>query len=219
MPAYRVAEYIGAALDSILAQTFKDYEIIIVNDGSPDTDEFELALEPYRKSVIYIKQENGGPSAARNVAIQKARGEFLAFLDADDYWEPNYLEQQLAFLEKNRSVDLVYSDALLVGGSPLAGHTFMEVTPSEGEATFESLLGGRCTIILSGTVVRRQAVIDAGLFNEGLRYAEDYDLWLRIAKQGSRLAYQEQVLLNKRMHAASLSSDRHEAARKRVMRA
>src|ERR1044071_9350958 len=84
MPAYRVAEYIGAALDSILAQTFKDYEIIIVNDGSPDTDKFELALEPYRKSVIYIKQENGGPSAARNVAIQRARGEFLAFLDADD---------------------------------------------------------------------------------------------------------------------------------------
>ncbi len=215
MPAYRVAKYIGAALDSILAQTFKDYEIIIVNDGSPDTDKFELALEPYLKSVIYIKQENGGPSAARNVAIQRARGEFLAFLDADDYWEPNYLDQQLAFLEKNRSVDLVYSDSLLVGDSPLAGHTFMEVTPSWGEATFESLLSGRCTIILSGTVVRRQSVIDAGLFNEELRYAEDYDLWLRVAKQGSRLAYQEQVLLNKRMHGASLSSDRqrlHESA-------
>jgi O-antigen/teichoic acid export membrane protein/GT2 family glycosyltransferase/2-polyprenyl-3-methyl-5-hydroxy-6-metoxy-1,4-benzoquinol methylase len=215
MPAYRVAEYIVAALGSILAQTFTDYEIIIVNDGSPDTVEFELALEPYRKRVVYIKQENGGPSAARNVAIQKARGEFLAFLDADDYWEPNYLKQQLEFLEKNRSVDLVYSDALLVGGSPLAGRTFMEITPSQGEATFESLLGGRCTVILSGTVVRRQAVIDAGLFNEGLRYAEDYDLWLRMAKQGSRLAYQQQVLLNKRMHSASLSSDRmklHESA-------
>lgn len=215
MPAYRVAEYIGAALDSIFAQTFTDYEIIIVNDGSPDTKEFELALAPYRNRVVYITQENGGPSAARNVAIEKSRGEFLAFLDADDYWKPNYLSQQLEFLKNNRSVDMVYSDALLFGDSPLAGHTFMEITPSQGEVTFESLLGGRCTVILSGTVVRRQAVIDAGLFNEELRYAEDYDLWLRLAKHGLRLAYQEQVLLNKRMHAASLSSDRrklHESA-------
>ncbi|MGA9771355.1 MAG: glycosyltransferase [Blastocatellia bacterium] len=215
MPAYRVAEYIVAAMDSILAQTFTDYEIIIVNDGSPDTAEFELALEPYRNRVVYIKQENGGPSAARNVAINRARGQFLAFLDADDYWEPHYLDQQMAFLKKNPSVDLVYSDAILVGDSPLAGRSFMEITPSRGEVTFESLLGGHCTVLLSGTVVRRQAVINAGVFNEGLRYAEDYDLWLRLAKQGSRLAYQEQALLNKRMHSASLSSDRmklHESA-------
>lgn len=215
MPAYRVAEYIGAALDSILAQTYTKYEIIIVNDGSPDTAEFELVLEPYIDKVIYIKQENGGPSAARNVAIAKARGEFLAFLDADDYWEPSYLDQQLSFLEKNQSVDLVYSDALLVGNSPLAGHSFMEITPSQGEVTLENLLGGCCTIILSATVVRRQAVIDAGLFNKELRYAEDYDLWLRLAKDGSRMAYQKLVLINKRIHSASLSSDRmklHESA-------
>src|SRR6185503_2664052 len=208
VPAYRVAEFIGAALDSIFAQTFKDYEIIIVNDGSPDTPEFELAIEPYRERISYIRQENSGPSAARNVAIEVARGEFLAFLDADDYWEPNFLDQQMGFFKKNPAVDLVYSDALLFGDSPLSGRSFMEVTPSEGEVTFESLLGSRCTVLLSGTVARRQAVIDAGLFDEELRYAEDYDLWLRIAKNGSRLAYQDQVLLNKRIHAASLSSDR-----------
>lgn len=215
MPAFRVAEYIGAALDSIFAQTFTDYEIVIVNDGSPDTAELELALEPYRERVVYIKQENGGPSSARNSAIRIARGRYLAFLDADDYWEPNYLSEQMAFLKKNPSVDLVYSDALLVGDSPLAGHSFMEITPSEGEATFESLLGGRCTVILSGTVARKQAIIDAGQFNEALRYAEDYDLWLRLAKHGGRIGYQQKVLLNKRIHAASLSSDRlklHESA-------
>jgi O-antigen/teichoic acid export membrane protein/GT2 family glycosyltransferase/2-polyprenyl-3-methyl-5-hydroxy-6-metoxy-1,4-benzoquinol methylase len=208
VPAYRMAEFIGAAIDSIFAQTFTDYEVIIVNDGSPDTPDFELALEPYRERISYIKQENSGPSAARNVAIGVARGEFLAFLDADDYWEPNFLDQQIEFFKKNPAVDLVYSDALLFGDSPLSGRSFMEVTPSEGEVTFETLLGGRCIVILSGTVARRQAVINAGLFDEELRYAEDYDLWLRIAKNGSRLAYQRQVLLNKRIHAASLSSNR-----------
>jgi glycosyltransferase involved in cell wall biosynthesis/2-polyprenyl-3-methyl-5-hydroxy-6-metoxy-1,4-benzoquinol methylase len=215
MPAYRAAEYIGSALDSIFAQTFSDWEIILVNDGSPDTEELELALKPYAEKIIYIKQENGGPSVARNAAIEKARGEFLAFLDSDDYWEPSYLDSQMAFLRQNPTVDLVYSDALLVGDSPLAGHTFMEITPSQGEPTFESLLSGRCTVILSATVARKQAVIDAGLFNGELRYAEDYDLWLRMTKRGSRLAYQQQALLNKRMHGGSLSSDRlklHESA-------
>lgn len=208
MPAYRVAEYIATALDSILAQTLGDYEIIVVNDGSPDADELRQALADYRERIIYIEQANGGPSAARNVAIRRARGQFLAFLDADDYWEPDFLARQMAFFDKHPAVDLVYCDGLLVGDSPLAGRTFMELTPSVGEATFENLLSSNCTVILSGTVARKQAVIDAGLFDEGLRYSEDYDLWLRLAQNGWRLAYQPEVLLCKRIHGDSLSSDR-----------
>lgn len=206
MPAYRVAEYIGAAIDSVLSQTFDNFEIIIVNDGSPDTPELEAVLEPYRGRIVYIKQENGGPSAARNVALARARGHFVAFLDADDYWKPDYLAEQLAFIENNPGVDLVYTDALLIGDSPLAGRTFMETSPSIGEVTFESLLAGHCMVLLSGTVARRQAVIDAGLFDEEFHYAEDFDLWLRMAKR-ARLAYQNRVLLYKRIHSASLSSN------------
>ena len=206
MPAYRVAEYIGAAIDSVLSQTFDNIEIIVVNDGSPDTPELEAVLEPYRERIIYIKQENGGPSSARNTALMRARGQFVAFLDADDYWKPDYLAAQLGFIENNPGVDLVYTDALLIGDSPLAGKTFMETSPSSGEVTFESLLGGHCTILLSGTVARRQAVVDAGLFDEGFHYSEDFDLWLRMAKT-ARLAYQKHVLLYKRIHSVSLSSN------------
>jgi O-antigen/teichoic acid export membrane protein len=83
----------------------------------------------------------------------------------------------------------------------------MELTPSVGEVTFENLLGGNCTVILSGTVARKRAVVEAGLFDEGLRYSEDFDLWLRLAQNGSRLACQPEVLLCKRIHADSLSSD------------
>src|SRR5690242_21639427 len=103
MPAYRVAAYISRALDSILAQTFTDYEIIVVNDGSPDTEELEQVLAPYGERIVYIKQANAGPSGARNTAIRQARGAWLAFLDADDYWEPNFLARQMAFFDQHRS--------------------------------------------------------------------------------------------------------------------
>jgi glycosyltransferase involved in cell wall biosynthesis/Na+-driven multidrug efflux pump len=207
MPAYHVAEYIGTSIDSVLNQTFSDYEIIVVNDGSPDTVDLERALEPYRERIVYIKQDNLGCSAARNTAIRAARGEYIAFLDADDYWKADYLSEQIAFFKSNPTVDLVYTDALLVGDSPLAGRTFMETTPSEGEVTFEGLLGGRCTVILSATVVRRRAIEDVGLFDEELRYAEDYDLWLRLASNGARMEYRRKVLLCKRIHSKSLTAD------------
>jgi glycosyltransferase involved in cell wall biosynthesis len=207
MPAYRVAEYISMAIESVLAQTFTNYEIIVVNDGSPDRADLEAALAPFRDRIVYIEQPNAGPSAARNTAIRQARGEFLAFLDADDYWEPQFLERQLACFDHDPQLDLVYSDGLLVGDSTLAGRTFMELTPSIGEVSFESLLGGNCTVILSGTVARKRAVIEAGLFDERLRYSEDFDLWLRLAQNGSRLTFQPEVLLCKRIHGESLSSN------------
>jgi glycosyltransferase involved in cell wall biosynthesis len=95
IPAYNIAPYIAETLDSVFAQTFTDYEVIVVNDGSPDTEEFERAMQPYLDRVIYLKQENGGASVARNAGLQTARGEFVAFLDGDDLWLPNYLEEQM----------------------------------------------------------------------------------------------------------------------------
>ncbi len=207
IPSYCDSQYIGEAINSVMAQTFRDYEILVVNDGSPDTDELESVLEKYEGRIIYIKQENRGCSAARNVAIRAARGQFIAFLDADDYWSPEFLAQQKRFLDENPTIDLVYTDALHVGDSPLAGCTFMETSPSTGDVTFESLLAGTCTVVLSGVVTRRQAVLEAGLFDETLRYAEDYDLWLRMARRGAGLAYQPTVLLCKRMHQTNASSN------------
>lgn len=207
IPAYRAAKFIATALNSVFAQTFTNFETIVINDGSPDTDELERELEVYCGRIIYLRQKNRGPAAARNCGILAASGRFVAFLDADDYWYPDYLSEQMGFLERDSTLDLVYTDALLVGEGPLAGRTFMDATPSNGEVTFESLLDERCTVILSGVVARRQTVIDAGLFDENFHYAEDYDLWLRIAKRGARLSYQRKVLLGKRRHAESLCAD------------
>jgi GT2 family glycosyltransferase len=208
IPAYNAAAFISETLDSVLAQTFDRYEVIIVNDGSPDTEKLEGALSAYRERVRYLKQENRGAAAARNAGVLAARGPYVAFLDADDAWTESYLAEQLRFIESAAPpFDLVYTDALLTGDSPLAGKTFMEIAPSEGVVTFGKLLTDECNLITSGVLVRRQVLLDVGLFDEELRRAQDYDLWLRLAKTGARIGYQRKLLVRYRCHADSLSGD------------
>lgn len=207
IPAYQVAQYIGATLDSVLAQTFKDYEIIVVNDGSPDTEELEKVLAPYRDRIFYLRQENQGLSGARNTGIRAARGKYIAPLDADDLWDPEHLAAQLAVLEADPSLDVVYADARIFGDVPEAGRTLMELSPSADEVTFERLITRQCTVHICVTVCRRETLLRAGLFDPDLRRVEDIDMWLRIARQGGRIAYQRRVLGHYRRHAGSLSSD------------
>lgn len=210
IPAHNVAPYICETLDSVFAQTFINYEVIVVNDGSPDTVELESALEPYAGHFRYLKQENAGASVARNRGLRAAQGEFIAFLDADDLWLPNYLDEQLKFL-RERNSDLVCADAVIFGDSPEAGRTYMdwlmETAPPDGEVTFLDLVSSERSLITSGVVTRRDLVFEVGLFDEGLRNAQDYDLWLRLARHGARLAYHRQVLLRYRCRQNSLTGD------------
>jgi glycosyltransferase involved in cell wall biosynthesis len=207
LPAYNAAPFIGAALDSVFAQTYSDYEVIVVNDGSPDTPALERALEPYAGRIVYLAQENRGPSGARNTAIRAARGEYVALLDSDDAWLPPYLAEQMKMLKADPRLDLVYADAELFGDSTLAGKTFMESAPSRGPVTFESLLRYESSVITSGVVARKQALIDAGLFDEAFIRCEDFDLWLRLTHRGGRISYQKQVLARHRARGESLAAD------------
>lgn len=208
MPAYRVTEYIGAALDSVLAQTFTNYEIIVVNDGSPDTEDLERVLQPYRERIVYIKQENRGVSNARNTAIRAARGELISLLDPDDLWEPEYLAVQVAAMQTDPTIDVLYPNALIFGDAPDAGQKYMDICPSEGEVTFERLISLQCNVFICVTV-RRETVVRAGMFDEvnGVEGAEDFDLWLRIVKQGGRIAYHRQVLARYRRRPGSATTD------------
>jgi glycosyltransferase involved in cell wall biosynthesis len=189
-------------------QTYKNYEIIVVNDGSPDTAELEIALAPYSGDVIYLRQENQGPSSARNTGIRFARGKYIALLDADDMWDPEHLAAQIPVLEADPSIAMVYADARIVGDVPEAGHTVMEFCPSEGEVSFEALVTQRCTVHICVSVCRRDALLRTGLFDPAFRRAEDVDLWLRIVRQGGRIVYRRRVLGCYRRQAGSLSSDR-----------
>lgn len=210
IPAFRAARYIAEALDSVFAQTFSGFEVLVVNDASPDTEELESILRRYDGRIRYLKREaNGGPGAARNTGILAARGEYVAFLDADDYWDAAFLAEQIAFLEGHPDVSLVYSDASWFeeGSREIIG-TLMTANPSRGEPTFDALIAQDCTIGTSAVLVRRQAVLDAGLFDAAVgNYSEDFDLYLRVAKSGARLAYQRKLLAHHRVHPESLSAE------------
>ena len=187
IPSYNTADLIAACLDSVLAQTYADFEVIVVNDGSPDTAELEKVLEPYMSRIVYIKQENKRAAGARNNAIRQARGEFVAFLDSDDTWLPNHLALQMKLLEKDPALDLVYANGLMIEGT--AERDFMEKCPSSGPATFEALIMERCQISISTVVARKKTLIDAGLFDEKLPRCDDYDLWVRSAFHGAKIGY------------------------------
>lgn len=209
IPAFNSAAYISETLASVFAQTFSDYEVVVVDDGSPDADELERAIEPYRDRIVYVRQENRGPGAARNTAILKAQGEYIAFLDSDDVWLPRYLAEQIKTLRADPSLDFICSDAILFGDSVPAGRTYMETTSSRGPVSFESLMQWGCLVLTSCTIARRQSLIDVGLFDERaeLISCEDFDLWLRLALHGCRMNFQQEVLARRRLGPASLGAD------------
>jgi glycosyltransferase involved in cell wall biosynthesis len=206
VPAFKCAQYIGEALDSVFKQTFQGFEIIVVNDGSPDTERLEEVLKPYRDRIIYLKQKNTGLGGARNTAIRAAHGTYVALLDADDIWEPNYLAVQLDYLHKHPDIDVVSCNCRFFGDKTYAGRTFMDVFPSDGPVTFESLVTRKCNLFVSVTA-KRVAIEQSGLFDETLMPCEDYDMWLRLAADGRRIAYHHEVLVHYRRHEDSLSAD------------
>jgi glycosyltransferase involved in cell wall biosynthesis len=206
IPAYNTAEYIGDTLSSVLAQTFTDYEIIVVNDGSPDTPALELAIAPYRNRIHYIVQENRGLSGARNTGIAAARAPFIALVDSDDVWESNYLAHQLALLHERPELAIVYPNAITFGDPMRAGQLFMDLHPSSGPVTFERLLRQECNVMVS-VLARRDVLVAAGLFDESLRSSEDFDLWLRVVKGGWKIGYHREPLVRSRLRSSSLSAD------------
>ena len=207
IPAYQAAGDIGEALDSVFSQTFSHFEVLLVNDGSPDTPDLEVAIARYRSQIRYIVQSNRGAGAARNTGLRAARGQYVAFLDADDLWSPDCLQRQVSFLNTHADCAMVYADALIEGESPLAGRTFMETAPSKGEADLLALIQQRCNIPLSTVVARRDVLAAAKFFDESLRRGQDFDLWLRVAAAGHRIGYQRAIVTTRRVRRSGLSGD------------
>jgi glycosyltransferase involved in cell wall biosynthesis len=191
IPSYNTAGLIARCLDSVFAQTYWDFEAIVVNDGSPDTAELERVLQPYLSRIIYIKQPNKRAAGARNTAIQRARGEFLAFLDSDDTWYPEHLSHQMKLFDDDPALDLVYANSLIV--TPNREWPFMDECPSQGTADFAALVVERCQVPVSTVVARKTAIVRAGLFDETMERCDDYDMWLRTAFHGGKIAYSDRL--------------------------
>jgi glycosyltransferase involved in cell wall biosynthesis len=207
VPVYLGAPYIADTLDSVLAQSFTSYEIIVVNDGSPDTEDLERVLDPYRSRIRYIVQDNRGQAGARNTGIRESRGTFVAFLDQDDQWEPEFLSFQTGTLQTDPGLDVHYCDVRIFGDSPRSGRSAMEFTPSNGDATFHALIRKDCTVLNCAALSRKETVVRVGMFDESFRYGEDIGLWLRIVRQGGRIGYQRKVLARGQIRKDSVSAD------------
>lgn len=215
--AYQSAAWIGETLASIAAQTRAAAEIIVVDDGS--TDGTGDVAE--RAGAHVIRQANGGPSSARNAGIRAARGRWIAFCDADDLWEPQRLARHAQAVVLCPDVVMTFSDyvhfdagGVVRGGTMLSDPEYRRVrrrpvAPGIVRCDDRSLCARlyRSNMILTSTaVVRRDAVLAAGLFDETLRIAEDFDLFLRLAARGGA-AVVEQPLVRYRTHAGNISSD------------
>ena len=202
IPAYNSDRYIGEAIDSVLAQTYTDYEIIVVDDGS--TDNTKNIVQAYGDRVHYLYQENQGVASARNLAIEKAQGEFIAFLDADDFFLPAKLAKQVACFEQDSTLGMVISGWRLVDsqGEKISDAEIWNYAPQLNLTTAVLHKPARP----SATMVRRDWVQQVKGFKTSLSSAEDLDFLLRLLLMGCPASWLTEILTAYRQHFGSLMS-------------
>ena len=201
IPAWNAGRFIAEALRSALDQTWSNLEIIVVDDGSKD--DTVAQVEPFLTDprVRYIRQDNAGPSAARNRGIRAASGEFIAFLDADDRWLPEKLDRQMPLFCR-KAVGLVYCQGRQIGGRKGVSRPGVAVEPRRGQVFWHILR--RNFLMLPSAVVRRECLDEVGLFDTQLLTAEDTHLYARIAYRWE-FDFVDDVLLERRIHGDNLS--------------
>ena len=205
MPAYNVEPYVGDAIRSVLAQTFDDLEVVVVDDGSKDgTDGVVASLAAADPRVRLVRQANRGLAGARNTAMRMARGELFALLDSDDLWEPDFLAQQVAILAAQPGIDVVTGNGWMLGGTR-HGELARPCPDARPDPNLAAILGDeRAVFIMS--VFRRRVYEVVGCFDENLRTNEDYDFWLRAAISGCRFVRNDRPLGHYRIRTDSLSA-------------
>ena len=206
VPSFNSAPFLRQAIDSIRAQTRPADELIVVDDGSADGS-VEIARE--LGAACVRTPRNGGPAVARNVGLRAATGDVVAFLDADDYWEPEHLAETVGMLERFPAAAVAFGGVRQFADGPdtadCVGAPPHVATAPLGEPSdiFWSLIRENL-LSQSATVARRDALLDAGGYDETMRYSEDYDLWLRVALRASFVGVPH-VTTNYRVHGAQTS--------------
>ncbi|OYY94865.1 MAG: hypothetical protein B7Y41_04725 [Hydrogenophilales bacterium 28-61-23] len=184
IPVFNASKYLAEAIDSVLAQSYRPIEIIAVDDGS--TDDSLAVLRGYGDKVIVIEQPNGGQGVARNTAVDNSSGEYIAFLDADDIWDPVKLEKQVALLERHPEAVAVYCDHCVIDSNgDVVATTAALGGPRVSGRILNNLLE-YSVIVTPSLVMTRRSAFDAaqGFDVESPRWAEDHGLWLRISYLG-----------------------------------
>jgi len=200
IPAYNQSRYLSQAVQSVLAQSLADWEMVIIDDGSTD-DTRAVALSIIDPRIHYIYQENRGLSAARNTGIRHSTAPYLTFLDSDDLFLPEKLELLLAEMERRPELGLAAGQAIPIDeNGRVAGKAFTTPLPEQGERL---LLGN--PLHVGSVLLCRDWQGKAGLFDESLRSYEDWDMWLRLARLGCPMGSVAQPVAQYRFHAAQMT--------------
>lgn len=208
VPARNAAAHIQEALESIAAQTLADWEAVVVDDGSTD-DTASLARRVDDRIRVVENPAPGGAGAARNLAVEHARGDLLAFLDADDRWLPAFLERQLALFDSEQAaggrVGIVACDAQILENGEVGAQPYSALAGSASGATLETLL--RSNPIFVSALVPRAVFLEAGGFEPRTSPSEDHDLWIRILELGYQVIASSERLVIYRKHSSNTSGD------------
>jgi glycosyltransferase involved in cell wall biosynthesis len=202
--AYNVADVIGQAIDSALAQTSAAHEIIVCDDGS--TDDLSRALAPYLDQITLLVKENGGEGSAKNAASRVATGEFVAILDADDVYLPSRLEALGELAASRPDLDIITSDAYLEVDGQVVRRCYTNDWTFDVEDQRAAIL--ERNFIFGHVAVRRERFLEAGGFDEAIRWTTDWDCWIRMILGGASVGCVMEPLAVYRVHEQSLSAQR-----------
>jgi glycosyltransferase involved in cell wall biosynthesis len=204
IPAYNQADYLAEAIASSLDQTYQDYEIIVVDDGS--TDETPAVAQRFGSAVRYIRQENQGLAGARNTGIRHAVGEYIALLDSDDRWSPDFLQTMMSLVDQHPEGTVYYAGWQFIdaNGKDLPQAPNRRVVAQA--AVYRAMLKSNF-LIPSAIVMRRSTIVDAGMFDPAFRRLQDRELWVRLLRQGRLFVGSPECLVHYRVHGSSLSTD------------
>jgi glycosyltransferase involved in cell wall biosynthesis len=196
IPTYNRASFLKEAIDSVLSQTYRNFELIVVDDGS--TDDTPKLLSSYGEKIKVIKKANKGPSAARNRGIKAAKGGWIAFLDSDDVWKPGKLEKQVRFIKDNPEVKICQTEEVWIRNGK-------RVNPRKKHEMHSGWIYEQCLPLCivspSSVMIHRDVFEKVGLFDETMLACEDYDLWLRIAPHYPICLVREKLIVKQGGHA------------------
>jgi glycosyltransferase involved in cell wall biosynthesis len=196
LPVYNGEKYLAEAVESICQQGYTPLELIIVDDGS--TDRTSEIAHSFNLDVRYVSQPNAGPAAARNTGLGLARGDVIAFQDADDLWPPDKIALQIPKLIEDPALDIVWGRIRRIN---LAGE-------DEGKEIFKESLAAEISYNLGSALYRRSVFDRVGLFDVTMRYSEDVDWWMRARECGARMLILRQVTLLYRLHGKNMTEGR-----------
>jgi glycosyltransferase involved in cell wall biosynthesis len=201
IPTFNRRPMVGEAVESVLAQTYGDFELIVVDDGSTDDTGCELAK--FGDRLRYFATENRGAAAARNFGVRQARGRYVAFLDSDDLWRPRKLQVQVGYMEERPEIKVCQTEEIWIRNGVRVNPKAVHRKPS-GDIFLRSL--ERCLVSPSAVLLTRELFKELGGFDESFPVCEDYDLWLRLAVKYPVPLIAEPLVIKRGGHADQLSS-------------